>query len=804
MTGRTIRHYRIGERLGAGGMGEVYRGEDLRLGRPVALKFLTPGARGDPESRQRILKEARAASLLRSPNIAVTYDIVEEDGSLFIVMEFVEGELLSTRIERGPLSSREAVELSMQTADALDEAHSRGIIHRDIKSANLMITARGLVKLLDFGLAKTMGPRNAAAPPDPGFLEVTSPGVILGTVSYMSPEQALGRPLDHRSDLFSLGVVMYQMLSGRLPFQGGSLTEIVDRILHQEPTALPRLIPGLRVELADIVRKALEKEPGSRYQAARELYVDLRNLKREMESAERAARTTRAPSGGLTPANGGGVPAVQPPRLENAVAVMTFSNITREPGDDWIGTGIAETVTADLKSIRGLSVLARAQVFEALQSLSSTGRAELDERVAIDLGHRLGASWIVGGGYQRLGPLVRITAQLLDVRTGALTQTVKVDGQIGEIFNLQDRIVYGLSEGLKLKLERGEIAEIERKETESVEAYEAYSRGVLNLRTADRDSLDRAVYLFEKALEHDPRYGSAWAALGGAHTLKGGFLSIPELVEKGIECERKALALNPRLSSAHSWLGMALNNIGRYEEAIEATREALRLEPQSASAHSSLARSYWMGKGMIAEGVAELEHAVALNPEMGYAYLQLAFLRALLRDYPRASAAARQAIELQERSISGNEGLQIIGAHGRLGYVHYRQGLHDEAILEYGREIDFMAQSGHILRERTLIEVHQKMGAAYLKKGLESEAARHFDLAVKMFEARLLKGADDPFTKYYIAVLYALRGDAERAVKYLGETLAQLRPLNTWRAREDPDFDGLRDHPGFRKLVEPA
>jgi tetratricopeptide (TPR) repeat protein len=481
---------------------------------------------------------------------------------------------------------------------------------------------------------------------------------------------------------------------------------------------------------------------------------------------------------------------------------MTFSNITKEPPDDWIGEGIAETVTADLKKIEGLAVVGRAQIFDAVKNLSSGGLAGIDERLAIDVGRRIGARWIVGGGYQRIGDIVRITAHFIDVGTGALVQTVKVDGQIGEIFALQDRIVYELSRGLNLQLAHSEIEGIETDETRSVEAYEAYSRGVMNLRMAGRDSIDRAIYLFEKAIEHDPEYPAAWARLGEAYGLKGGFLSIPELVAKGLECVRRAVALNPRFAMARVLLGAGLAASGQVDEGIAELQEAIRLDPNNAGAIEDLGRVYWLRKGAIDQGITELERAVELNPEGGYAYLQLGLLYALKGDYARAEAACRAAIDLQEQYISGKEGLLIVGAHTRLGYVYYRQGRYDEAIRAYERELAFLSSSDHVLRDRSLIEVNQKLGAAYLRKGMGEEAERYFQRALKGFDDRLARGADDPFTRYYIATLHALRGEAEPAVRSLRETLGKLPALTAPRVRTDPDFDAIREHPLFIEVIQ--
>lgn len=810
MTGRTILHYTIGERLGGGGMGEVFRAQDIRLGRQVALKFLPASYQYDPDRRERFFTEARAASALRSPYIAAIYDIGEHEGSSFIVMEFVEGEVVSKALERGPLPVLDTINIAMQVADALDEAHSLGIVHRDIKSSNLIITERGLVKVLDFGLAKVTGnlvapSRDSDSDPTTKLGQETVTGLVLGTVSYMSPEQALGQTVDHRSDIFSLGVVSYEMLTAQLPFNGDSSTEVIDRIVNHEPPAIARLNYNVPQELERIVRKTLEKSPAYRYQSAREMYIDLRNLQRDLDNNNRTASvgapTTEHQATVLLTERQSGPSNALAPKLENALAVMTFSNITGEPKDEWIGSGIAETVTSDLKKVRGLSVIGRERTFEVLKDLATGQLTEFDETVAIDVGKRLAASWILGGGYQRIGEMIRITARVIDVNTGEVVRTVKIDGDIKEIFALQDKIVYELSQGLNLELHTSEITEIEADETQSVEAYESFSRGMINLRTGSRDSLDRAIHYFEKAAEEDPNYASAWAALAAAYDLKGGFLSIPELSTKAVEFAEKAVRINPRLSHAHQFLGGAYNTLGRYDEAIASMNEAVRLEPNNAGAHGSLARAYWLGKGMIAEAIVELEHAVAINPQAGYSYLQLVFLHTLIGNYTRAEAAAKHAIELQERYISGKEGLQVVGAHTRLGYCFYRQGRYDEAIQEYERELEFLKSSDHALRERSLTELEQKLGAAYLRKGMPEEAEQHFKSAIKRFEQRLGKGSDDPFTKYYIACLYSLKGDADKALKYLGESLGPLKAINTLRAKGDPDFENLREDARFIELV---
>src|SRR5215218_7513522 len=561
-------------------MGEVYRAEDTRLGRDVAIKVLPVAAQDDPERRSRFMTEARAASALRSPHIATIYDIGEEDGVVFLAMEYVDGETLSARVARGPLVPAEGLDIASQVADALTEAHERGIVHRDIKSANVMITSRGVAKVLDFGLAKFVSADAHLGLAATGTFEKTMAGMVLGTVYYMSPEQALGRPVDGRSDLFSLGVVLYEMLTGRLPFEGQSFSEIVDAIINQPPPAAARFNYALTPDIEAMLRKALEKNTAYRYQSAL-----------DEEARHRTSGTRRS---GSRPAAD-----VQP----RSIAVITFTNITREPADEWIGSGIAETVSSDLKSIHGLTVIGRERIFDAMRNLQTGEAQAVDDRFAIEIGRGLGARWIVAGGYQRFGTEIRITARFVEVATGVVLRNVKIDGPLADIFRLQDRIVFELTQGLDVELAGSEIADIEKPETRSVEAYELFSLGVLTLRLASRDAPDRAISLFEKAIALDADYAQAWAGLGGAYQLKGTFLNLPELLEKAITCEQRALKLDPELADAHTWLGAALLSLGRVDEATASLERATELEPGQARPWSMLARAHWIGRGDVAQGI---------------------------------------------------------------------------------------------------------------------------------------------------------------------------------------------------------
>ena len=787
MVGNTVQHYRIRDRLGSGGMGDVYLAEDTRLGREVALKFLAAEAQGDPERRSRFLTEARAASALRSSNIAAIYDIGQYEGADFLVMEYVEGEVLTARIRRGPLSIRDAVEITLQVVDALVEAHARNIVHRDIKSANIIVNARGQVKVLDFGLAKFLQPPKGRASVDAALTitEETVAGAVLGTVSYMAPEQALGRPVDQRSDLFSVGVVFYEMLAARLPFEGQAFGEIVDAILHQPPPALARLNYAVTPEIEGIVRKALEKNPDLRYQTARDLYNDLQRVRTSIEETERHGSGARPGSG----SGSGQMVAVVTP--ENSIAVITFANITREPADEWIGSGIAETVSNDLKNVQGLTVIGRERVFDALRNLDPGEEQSQDDRFGIEIGRGLGARWIVSGAYQRLGQVIRITARFVDVATGAVLRNVKIDGALAEIFALQDRIVFELTQGLQLKLEASAINQIQQPETRSVEAYELFSRGVLTLRMATRDAPDRAIHFFERALAIDNDYAEAWAGLGAAYQIKGNFLGLPEMLDKALHAADEALKRDPKLAEAYFVRGSAFFTQGLLDEAILALGDAIHLDPKHARAHASLARVHWVGRGDLRAGIAELERAVAINPQFGYAHHQLAYLYTETGNLDKAEAAARKAIVLQEQYISGEEGFLVIGAHTRLGYVFYRRGKYAEAAKEYQAELMFLSSSDHVLKDRSMVELHQKLGAALVRLGNATEGKRHLKLAIKKYEERAAMGELEAATEYYVAAAYSLLDDAEHAVKHL-EAAVSKQARNRRRASNDPDFEEIR------------
>ncbi|MBL8137403.1 MAG: protein kinase [Acidobacteria bacterium] len=792
--GSQLLHYRVLGRLGGGGMGEVYLAEDTRLGRQVALKFLATTDDADPEARERLVREAQAASVLRSPHVAVTYDLVEHGDSIFIAMEYVEGEMLSTRISRGTVDVSEALEIAMQVADALDDAHTRGIVHRDIKSANIMLTGRQLVKVLDFGLAKFLRKGGVESAHTIG---VTSPGMVLGTLHYMAPEQLRGAEVDHRADLFAVGAVLYEMLAGRTPFAGSTMAESAERILTQEPEALARFNYAVPADVDAVVRKALAKDPAYRYQSARELYLDLHHA-RERITQQRTlgARQTWRPGVHLPPVGfGQAASASAPARPQGrSVAVLAFANLTGNPADDWLGQGMAESLTADFAKVRGLRSISREQIFDVQRSAGAlTGRME-DERQSIELGRRLGATWVVAGAVQRLGDRVRVTAQTIAVDEGRTVSSTKLDGTLNDVFDLQDRLVEELvRQGLQRELEQSEKRAIGA-DAHDPEAYEAYSRGMLNLRLASEESVARGIALFEQALGIEPDYVDALVALGGALQQRGAFLAKPDTLARSRALLEQAIALAPERADAHVRLGQVLATAGETDAAEAEIRRGLALDGDSSLGHSQLARLLWLGRARIDDAITHFSRAAALAPQAGYTYLQLALLQALSGDLAGAERSAQAAVDLQEKAMSGTQGLIVVGAHTRLGYVHYLAGRYDEAIREYRRELTFLVHAEHALRERSLIEVRQKLAAAYARLGQAEVAAEFAAQAQEDFERRLGAGSDDPFTRYYAAALDAQRHDVEGVLAHLARPLAELGAFTRWRLPRDPDFaEVMRD-----------
>lgn len=813
MIGETISHYKILERLGAGGMGEVYKAEDTRLHRLVALKLLLEQNGRDEEQRKqmraRFLREAQAASALNHPNIATIYEIDEiireDECYCFIAMEYVPGHTLKRAAQN--LSVSQTLDVVLQIADALAEAHDRGIVHRDIKPSNIILGEHHRIKLLDFGIAK-YNPLPSVDSDTASMYQTdvmkTSPGMVMGTFAYMSPEQALGKDVDSRSDIFSLGVVFYELLAGKPPFSGASALATIDAILHADPLPVGQFNHQVTADLERITHWMLEKDPSRRYKSMRDLMNDLSAAKQGLPLPTFSYETNVGyATQSLPDSIAGQGPGTRTlgNRVGKSIAVMSFNNVTKNPADNWLGGGIAETVTADLKKIEGITVIGRERVYETLRRWGVSQDAEFDTTLASSVGREVGARWILTGGYQKIGEILRITARVVEVETGVIVRTVKIDGQMKDIFDLQDKIVYELSQDLDLSLRSGEREIIEQKDTEVIEAYEAFSKAEAKMLTGGGEEIGEAIKLLVQAVALDPNYANAYAGLGYAYTLEGQFFAKPEMLDKGVEFFQKAIELQPMLADAYAGLGMAFVALGRDDDAMGALRRALSFASQNADVHSSLGRTYAIGKGMFHEAIAEYETALRLNPGDAWTAQQIALCSAYIGDYELGEQAARKAIKAQEDYVSGHEGVRLIGSYVRLAHLYNLQGRYDDAVSECYREIVFLRQSNHALKERTLIEVHQKLVSAYTRQGNLEDARAAYEQVCKGFAARLAIGADEPFTRYYVACASAMMGDKEKALEHLRVAVEGRRNFNAARAKVEIDFESLRDDPQFQRLL---
>ncbi len=542
-------------------MGVVYEAEDSRLGRRVALKFLPPELAQDTPSLERFQREARAASALNHPGICTVYAIEEHERQHFIVMELLEGQTLAQMMTgRPPFDLENLLAVGIQIADALESAHARGIVHRDIKPANIFVNARGQVKILDFGLARIEGARRGA---EGGVSlletvgaqhELTTPGTSMGTVSYMSPEQARGQLVDARTDLFSLGTVLYQMATSTLPFPGETSAVIFDAILNRDPLPVAQLNSTLPPELGRILDKALEKDRNLRYQTATDLKTDLTRLKRDMESGKkRAAEKSDSRGGGTRQA-------------EKSIAVLYFENLSGVKEDEYFRDGITEDIITELSKIKGLNIFSRPTVL-----------AYRDKQVTpAQIGQQLNAAYVLAGSLRRSGNRLRINAQLVDTHTDFPLWSERYDRQMEDVFEVQDEIARKIAEALRITLSPQEEAALAAKPTENLQAYDLYLRGKSYARRLTRQDFEFALQMFENAVALDPDFALAHAAIANVcaqtHYSYG---RDPVWLERARAASRRAVALRPELPEplvAHAWI---LYADGRYDDAAFSVRQAI-------------------------------------------------------------------------------------------------------------------------------------------------------------------------------------------------------------------------------------
>jgi len=777
MIGQTISHYRILEKLGAGGMGEVYLAEDTQLGRTVALKILPPEFASDAERMRRFVHEAKSASALNHPHVAHIYEIGEAGGVRFIAMEYVGGQTLASRIAGPPFDQAELLELALQIVDALGEAHSKHITHRDIKPANIMITPRGQAKVLDFGLAKLSRPEGSGPSSILNTESKTDPGVVMGTVQYMSPEQALGKNVDHRSDLFSLGVVLYQMTTSRLPFSGGTTSETIDRIVHAQPEAIARFNYGVSPELERIVRKCLEKDRDRRYQSAQDLWVDLSNLRRDCGPvqvstgertlpARRWGRWVLAATAVLVVA---AVAAIYmlPRRGESidSLAVLPFVNTGADPDTEYLSEGITETLINNLSQIPELRVIARSTVF------AYKGR-NVDPRQA---GSDLKVGAILTGKVSQRGDTLFVQAELVDVREGLQLWGQQYNRKKSDLLAIQEEISREISEKLRLKLTPEKTERVARRPTDNQQAFDLYLRARFLWNKGTEDATNRAIELFQQALAIDPDYALAWAGLADCYAwLTDTFRAPQETMPKAKAAIDKALALNENLAEAHSALGIVkLWYELDYPAARKEFERAIELNPNYSTARDAYGW-YLSASGQLQKAEAQYERAQQLDPLSLISKVDAAMPMYFGRDYDRSLAQVRRALDLEPNFFL---------AHYVLGMNCVEKGEFDKAIAAFERCYQLEKQPWMLAG----------IGFGYARAGKKQRAMQVISELENWSKIRHVSAGD-------IALVYVGLADKERALEWL-EKAYQGRSQWMLFLKMGPMFDGLRADPRFQDLV---